>query len=319
MFNCRINTARKQKGNNMNLLVELKKAALVFLVALVCFDLVPTIQAVSPPPDGCYPNYTTAEGCNALQHLSAGIGNTGVGWYSLFSAGDSNFNTGVGAGTLVLNTGNDNTAVGFTALLLNTTGEDNTAVGTDALALNIGAFTNTAVGSFAAQNNDSSGAGHANFNTAVGGFALQANVDGSENTAVGAGALEGANGGNDNTAVGEIAGAGITTHSNIIAIGSGVSGVSTAFGEVDNACYIGNIAGASVSAGTFAFVLVDADGKLGTLTMDANGNKVSIPGLKGANPPQAVPRHVQLQPIGPAPSKPCLIARSRSSRRPLQS
>ena len=282
----------------MNLLVELKKAALVFLVALVCFDLVPTIQAVSPPPDGCYPNYTTAEGCNALQHLGAGVGNTGVGSYSLFSAGDSNFNTGVGAGTLVLNTGNDNTAVGFTALLLNTTGESNTAVGTDALALNIGAFTNTAVGSFAAQNNDSSGAGHANFNTAVGGFALQANVDGSENTAVGAGALGLANGGDRNTAVGEGAGGCITTHSNIIAIGADVCGVSTAFGEVDNACYIGNIAGATVSAGTFAFVLVDADGKLGTLTMDANGNKVSIPGLKGANP-----RHVQLQTIGPDPKQ----------------
>jgi hypothetical protein len=116
-----MNTAEKQKGNNMNLLIQLKKAAPVFLVALVCFEFVPTIQAVSPSPDGCYPNYTTAEGCNALQHLGAGAGNTGVGWYSLFSAGDSNFNTGVGAGTLVLNTGNNNTAVGFTALLLNTT------------------------------------------------------------------------------------------------------------------------------------------------------------------------------------------------------
>jgi hypothetical protein len=89
-----------------------------------------------------------------------------------------------------------------------------------------------------------------------------------------------ANGGERNTAVGEGAGGCITTHSNIIAIGADVCGVSTAFGEVDNACYIGNIAGASVSAGTFAFVLVDADGKLGTLTMDANGTKVSIPGLK---------------------------------------
>ena len=112
-----------------------------------------------------------------------------------------------------------------------------------------------------------------------------------------------ANGGERNTAVGEGAGGCITTHSNIIAIGADVCGVSTAFGEVDNACYIGNIAGASVSAGTFAFVLVDADGKLGTLTMDANGNKVSIPGLKGANPPQAVPRHVQLQAIGPDPKQ----------------
>ena len=276
------------------------------LSALACFAFLPHMQAapqVAPPPDGCYPGFTTAEGCNALLHLGAGAGNTGVGWYSLFFAGDSNFNTGAGAGTLVLNTGDNNTAVGAAALLLNTTGDDNTAVGTDALALNTSAFTNVAVGTFAAQNNDSSGAGSAVFNTAIGGFALQGNVNGSSNTAVGAGALETATGGNNNTAVGEIAGLGITTHSNIIAIGSGVSGVDTALGEVDNACYIGNISGATVAMGTLAFVFVDASGKLGTVPMDANGNKVTVPGLKGTNPPQAVPERVQPQAIHPDPKQ----------------
>jgi hypothetical protein len=58
---------------------------------------------VAPAPDGCYPGFTTAEGCNALQFLGAGAGNTGVGWYSLYLVGGGNFNTGVGAGTLVLN------------------------------------------------------------------------------------------------------------------------------------------------------------------------------------------------------------------------
>ena len=33
---------------------------------------------VSPAPDGCYPNYTTAEGCNALESLTTGAGNTGL-------------------------------------------------------------------------------------------------------------------------------------------------------------------------------------------------------------------------------------------------
>ena len=153
------------------------------------------------------------------------------------------------------------------------------------------------------QNNDSSGNGTAVFNTALGGFALQQNVNGTRNTAVGAGALEDANGGSDNTAIGEVAGGGITTHSNIIAIGSGVSGVDSALGEVDNACYIGNISGAPVDAGTFAFVFVDADGKLGTVAVDANGNKVTIPGLPGANPPQAVPQRLQPQAIGPDPKQ----------------
>jgi hypothetical protein len=201
------------------------------ILSVASLALLPQIKAapqVAPPPDGCYPGFTTAEGCNALLNLGAGAGNTGVGWYSLFFAGNSNFNTGAGAGTLVLNTGDNNTAVGAAALLLNTTGSDNTAVGTDALALNTSAFTNAAVGTFAAQNNDSSGNGTAVFNTAVGGFALRANVDGTRNTAVGAGAIESGDGGSDNTAVGEIAGTNLT--------GSG------------NSCF-GSSAGTSITSG----------------------------------------------------------------------
>ena len=54
-----------------------------------------------------------------------------------------------------------------------------------------------------------------------------------------------------------------------------MSGVDSALGEVDNACYIGNISGAPVDAGTSAFVVVDADGKLGTVAVAANGTKVT--------------------------------------------
>ena len=35
-------------------------------------------QAVSPAPDGCYPNFTTAEGCGALNSLTTGAANTGT-------------------------------------------------------------------------------------------------------------------------------------------------------------------------------------------------------------------------------------------------
>ena len=140
--------------------------------SLVCFGLVQNTRAISPPPDGCYPAVTTAEGCNALAGLTSGQANTGLGWFALFSAGNSNFNTAVGAGTLVFNTGDSNTAIGTAALLFNTAAADNTAVGTSALL-----------------NNDSSGNGTAQFNTAVGSETLQANVDGTENTAVGFQAL----------------------------------------------------------------------------------------------------------------------------------
>src|SRR5437879_12817454 len=105
---------------------------LAMLPVLACLALLPEAQAVSPAPDGCYPNYTTAEGCNALRFLTTGLGNTGVGWYSLYSVDIGNYNTGVGAGALILNTADSNTAVGTVALLLNTTGTQNVAVGTDA-------------------------------------------------------------------------------------------------------------------------------------------------------------------------------------------
>ena len=160
-------------------ILHFKKITSVCLIvfALACSAFLPQIQAapdgfIAPPPDGCYPAFTTAEGCNALAGLTSGQANTGLGWFALFSAGNSNFNTAVGAGTLVFNTGDSNTAIGTAALLFNTAAADNTAVGTSALL-----------------NNDSSGNGTGQFNTAVGSETLQANVDGTENTAVGFQAL----------------------------------------------------------------------------------------------------------------------------------
>ena len=56
----------------------------IILSVLGCIVFLPQMQAVSPAPDGCYPNYTTAEGCNALNFLTTGAGNTGVGWIAVF-------------------------------------------------------------------------------------------------------------------------------------------------------------------------------------------------------------------------------------------
>jgi hypothetical protein len=224
------------------------------LIALACIiGLGAKTQAVSPAPDGCYPGFTTAEGCNALLHLTSGAGNTGVGWYSLFSAGAHNYNTGVGAGTLVINGADDNTATGAAALLLNTSGHDNTANGTDALVHNdsgnfdnaVGAFAlfhntsgsfnnalgadalfsnvvatdNTAVGDLALRFNDSDGAGHANANTAVGSLALTSNTDGDDNAAVGFDALGANTTGIQNEAMGSFAAGSNTEGSFNVAIG----------------------------------------------------------------------------------------------------
>src|SRR5215470_9757556 len=87
---------------------------------LICFALSAQVQAVVPPPDGGYPNFTTAEGQNALKDLTTGAANTALGAYSLFANTTGSFNTAVGAGALDLNTGDNNTAVGAASLLLNT-------------------------------------------------------------------------------------------------------------------------------------------------------------------------------------------------------
>jgi len=93
--------------------------SLVLFALLTYFAPTLGVEAVVPPPDGGYPNFTTAEGTKALQSLTSGVANTALGWYSLFSNTDGSFNTAVGAGTLVLNVGDQTTGEGL----------QNTAVG----------------------------------------------------------------------------------------------------------------------------------------------------------------------------------------------
>ena len=219
----------------MNPLIQLKKATPVFLVALACFGLLPTTQAVSPTPDGCYPGLTTAEGCNALNFLTTGVGNTGVGWYALFANSTGSYNTALGAGALALNTADQNTATGAGALLSNTSG-----------------LLNTANGAFALLNN-TIGAG----NTASGQAALAENISGQNNTAYGTEALNNNTIGNFNTALGVGAGGNVITADNVICIG-------TSGANVSNSCYIGQIFGVTSSGGTAVFI--NSDGKLGTTT-----------------------------------------------------
>ena len=229
------------------------------LSVVTCFAFLSQMQAapdVAPPPDGCYPGFTTAEGCNALVHLTSGAGNTGLGWEALHAVTTGSYNTGVGAGALILNTGNSNTAVGTAALLLNTAGSNNTAVGTDALVYNT-ADRNTAVGANALLA-DTSGTD----NCAVGFEALTSDTGGGANTAVGRGALDQNVSGNFNTAIGKDAG-GLATGSGNVYIGHLVAGVA---GE-NNHTYIRNINNTSVNGGGADIVTVDlTTGLLGHLS-----------------------------------------------------
>src|SRR6266536_2673728 len=114
---------------------------------LACLALSPASRALSPPPDGGYPNGTTAEGTQALFSLTSGADNTATGYQALYSNRTGDGNTANGSQTLFSNTtGLANTATGLLALYHNTTGNDNTATGLQALVHNTTGSDNTATG-----------------------------------------------------------------------------------------------------------------------------------------------------------------------------
>ena len=247
-----------------------KNTLKAILLTLGCLAFLPHMQALTPPPDGCYPNFATAEGCKALQNLATGAGNTGLGWFALFGTSTGNFNTGVGTGTLVTNNGDSNTATGAAALLLNTAGVENTAVGTASMVNNDAGNTNTAVGAFALQNNT-----NGSNNTAVGGTALQ-NSTGDFNTALGANAGTDPNIGSNNVYVGD---PGFSGDENVISIG-GIAASGTPYALT----FIGGIYGSEVSTGTALPVYVDTDGHLGTTLVNGSAMKLRMRTPKGAQP-----------------------------------
>ncbi|HEX4668004.1 MAG TPA: tail fiber domain-containing protein, partial [Chthoniobacterales bacterium] len=258
---------------------------LLSLFALTGVALLPMAHAVSPPPDGGYDNFNTAEGTDALLNLSTGAYNTAVGYIALQNNAFGNFNTATGAYALSLNNfGSGNTAHGYNALGANTTGLANTAQGKDALAANTTGSVNTASGDVALSSNTFGSA-----NTASGANALAGNTTGSSNTADGYGALfanatGGANTasgynallnnstGSNNIALGYLAGSNLTTGDNNIEIGN--TGTTRESAKIrigtrgtHNDTYIAGIFGATVASG--AAVFVDNKGHLGTITSSA--------------------------------------------------
>jgi len=216
----------------------LRWTLILIQLVLMCVVVLPRAGAVTPPPDGGYPGFNTAEGDSALQNLTSGAANTAVGLGALFHD----------------TMGSNNTALGFEALFSNTTGFENDATGWRALFANTTGFHNTADGLFALLRNTTG-----NHNTANGDEALRSNTIGNFNTTEGAHSLENNTIGSRNTALGFGAGNNVTTASNVICIGSGVVGAN-----VSNTCFIGSVFGQTSPGGVGVFI--DSSGKLGTMT-----------------------------------------------------
>jgi len=269
------------------------------LIALAWFALSPPAQAVTPPPDGGYPGFNTAEGYLALNSLTTGLNNTATGSYALASLTSGSGNTATGSGALRFNTtGSFNTATGSSALYFNTTGFNNTATGSSALYSNTTGFNNTATGSSALFSN-TSGSGNTaanylalknnttgnlntayggsslwqnngSFNTATGFLALNHSTTADLNTAYGWRALQSNTTGQSNIALGAKAGQNLTTGSNNIDIVNfGVAGESNAIrigtsnGGRQTDAFIAGISGDTVAGGVG--VIIDSSGHLGTV------------------------------------------------------
>src|SRR5438034_269484 len=220
----------------------------LFLIPLVLglagLALAPPARALRPPPDGGYPNETTAEGDGALFSLTTGLGNTALGFNTLHANTTGFINAATGNTALSDNTTGDvNTANGYAALLSNTTGSRNTATGFEALASNTTGNDNTASGPDALANN-TTGEG----NTANGVDALYSNTTGNNNVALGNSAGGALTTGDLNIDIGN---EGVADEANTIRIGTSGDQTRT---------FIAGISGTAVAG---AAVKVNVNGQLG--------------------------------------------------------
>ena len=97
---------------------------------VVCFGLVPILQAVGPDTDGPIPGANNGEGVGVLVSRTSGVWNTGTGFEALNNLASGNQNTATGLRALFSDlNGGFNTATGVYSLYTNTVGFYNTATG----------------------------------------------------------------------------------------------------------------------------------------------------------------------------------------------
>jgi hypothetical protein len=146
--------------------------------------------------------------------------NTAVGASALAVNSSGARLTAVGSGAMAaVTSATDSVAFGTNALALNTTGSYNSAFGREALGQNTTGGQNTAIGEYVLGNLTT-----ASDNTGVGYRALQTNTTGASNVAIGRQALQANTTANDNTAVGYQALYSNTTGTVNTAIGGRVTG-----------------------------------------------------------------------------------------------
>jgi Chaperone of endosialidase len=202
-------------------------------------------------PDACQ-NGEALVGVSALAALSC---STGV--YS-----DDRVNVAaVPSAFPSLTTGQQNSALGSQALLLDSTGSENSAFGEFAMTYTTTGTRNSAFGQAALALNETG-----DENSAFGEDAILINTTGSNNSAFGMHALDSNTTGTDNVALGHRAGTNLTTGSDNVEIANaGVAGEAgtTRIGTegTQTSAYIAGVSGTNL--GAVPNVVVDANGQLG--------------------------------------------------------
>jgi len=296
-------TGKTERIRFMKTKIEKSIRSLLLPLVLVCFGLLPGVQATDL--DSVLPNGNTADGSGVLVGLTSGVWNTALGFEALNNDTAGGKNTATGLRALFSDTtGSFNTATGVYALYGNTTGWYNSAIGANALSNNITGNYNTAAGYAALNHNHGDGNTASGFgalflnttgsfnaangykainrntagsnNTANGSFALESNTTGSFNTANGYQALKANTGGGANTAIGVGALIFNTTGSGNTALGfeagGGVTtannviviGATAGGANVSNSCFIGNIRDVTTANADAIPVMIDSAGQLGT-------------------------------------------------------
>jgi hypothetical protein len=177
----------------------LRLGFILIALTLACFALSPTVHAQCPTV--CDSNENTALG-NAALGVNTGGNNTAIGFDALWMNTTGGSNTAIGAEALYVNTtGGANTAIGYQALFYNTS-SNNTATGRETLSANTTGSNNTATGSTALSRNTTGHDNTANGYQALSGYPLSNTHTGNYNTADGSNALFNNTTGSDNTATG---------------------------------------------------------------------------------------------------------------------
>jgi hypothetical protein len=212
-------------------------------------------------------NVLLGNGTSALQVVAPGtsgnvLTSNGTTWTSaavvaaLSGTTDSAspFETSLGYQAGNVNTGVNNTFIGYQTGLVNTTGTNNTAMGSGALPANTSGNNNVAIGHFTLDSNTTG-----NSNLAIGTFALQTSVTNSNNLAIGGSSLAICSSDN-NVSVGVASLLGLTTGASNTGIGYAV-GSSLIDGS--NNTMIGN--GANVSSGSVSNTVTLGNSSIATL------------------------------------------------------